>query len=49
MEFYYNNNLYHYEIVHNIDIKYELLKENNDIIFERKENSIINGINLLEK
>ncbi|MEI0564173.1 AAA family ATPase [Brachyspira pulli] len=48
LEFYYNNNLYHYEIVHNTDIKYELLKENNNIIFEREENSIINGINLLK-
>lgn len=48
LEFYYNNNLYHYEIVHNTDIKYELLKENNNIIFEREENSIINGINPLK-
>lgn len=48
LEFYYNNNLYHYEIAYNTDIKYELLKENNNIIFEREENSIINGINLLK-
>ena len=48
LEFYYNNNLYHYKIVHNTDIKYELLKENNNIIFEREENSIINGINPLK-
>lgn len=48
LEFYYKNNLYHYEILYNINIKYELLKKYNKIIFERKSNSITNGIAVLK-
>ena len=48
LEFYYKNNLYHYEIIlnnKNEKIEYELLKENENIIFERESNSIKNGNN----
>ncbi|MCZ9981477.1 AAA family ATPase [Brachyspira hyodysenteriae] len=50
LEFYHNNNLYHYEIIldnKNEKIEYELLKENNNIIFERENNNIKKGSNFL--
>lgn len=46
LEFYNNNNLYHYKIIldnKNEKIEYELLKENDDIVFERENSNIKNG------
>lgn len=48
LEFYYKNNLYYYKIIlnnKNEKIEYELLKENNNIVFERENNNIKNGNN----
>ncbi|WP_295160236.1 AAA family ATPase [uncultured Brachyspira sp.] len=48
LEFYYKNNLYHYKIIldnKNKKIEYELLKENENIVFERNNSNIINGNN----
>ncbi|WP_304353544.1 ATP/GTP-binding protein [Brachyspira innocens] len=46
LEFYYNNILFFYKIIldnKNKKIKYELLKENNNIVFERNNSNILNG------
>ena len=48
LEFYYKNNFYYYKIIlnnKNEKIEYELLKENNNIVFERENNNIKNGNN----
>lgn len=46
LEFYYGNNLYNYNIIldnKNEKIEYELLKENENIVFERENNNIKSG------
>ncbi|EKV57282.1 AAA family ATPase [Brachyspira hampsonii] len=46
LEFYYNNILFFYKIIldnKNKKIEYELLKENNNIVFERNNSNIVDG------
>ncbi|WP_300753593.1 AAA family ATPase [uncultured Brachyspira sp.] len=46
LEFYYNNILFFYKIIldnKNKKIEYELLKENDNIVFERNNSNILNG------